>query len=35
MYPVLPFETSQFAGEALLLLLTAVSVVLSAVFCTR
>ena len=35
MYPVLPLEMNQFAAEALLLLFTAVSAVLSAVFCMR
>jgi hypothetical protein len=35
MYPVLPLETNQYAAQALLLLFTAVSAVLSAVFCLR
>ena len=35
MYPVLPLETNQFAAEALLMLITAVSAVLSAVFSLR
>ncbi len=35
MYPVLPFETNQYAAEVLLLLFVAASAVLSAMFCTR
>ncbi len=35
MYPVLPLETNQFAADALLLLFTAASAVLSALFCMR
>jgi hypothetical protein len=35
MFPVLPLETNQYAAEALLILFTAVSAVLSAVFCVR
>jgi hypothetical protein len=35
MYPVLPLETSQYATEVLLILFTAVSTVMSMVFCTR
>ncbi len=35
MYPVLPLELNQYAAESLLLLFTAVSALLSAVFCLR
>jgi hypothetical protein len=35
MYPVLPLELNQYAADALLLLFTAVSALLSAVFCMR
>jgi hypothetical protein len=35
MYPVLPLELNQYAAETLLLLFTAVSASLSAVFCLR
>ncbi len=35
MYPVIPMEMNQFAVDSLLYLFTAVSAVLSAVFCLR
>jgi len=35
MYPVLPLEMNQYAAELLLLLFTAASALLSAVFCLR
>jgi hypothetical protein len=35
MYPVLPLDSNQYAAEVLLLLITAVSAVLSALFCVR
>jgi hypothetical protein len=35
MYPIFPLEMNQFAADALLLVFTAVSAVLSAVFCLR
>ena len=35
MYPVLPLELNQYAADALLLMFTAVSALLSAVLCLR
>ncbi len=35
MYPVVPIEMNQFAADSLLYLFTAVSALLSVVYCSR